>query len=561
MSKLISERNTDSLITTYKKDSMLSKLFEVFSITAEGSYVYLCNIKNDFSRWSKEAVDFFDLPNEYMYNAGAIWEEHIHPDDREQYRKDIDAIFSGSSNSHNMRYRAKARDGSYVLCSCRGLVFDDDDGIPTYFAGTITNHGYQSNIDAITNLKNIYSYFEEFSNSSMFGFTVSLFGISNFSDLNNIYGYEVGNHLLKVFSEYLENTFNNIDQIYRMEGTKFLILSKNYTIQDMNDLFEKMKEELRLGLSVDNLKLSLFIGGSCLYVSSKTVGAHTIYSCLKSSYYESINLKQGDFAIFEKDLDGNLNERLEQLNTIRDSIVKDFEGFFLCYQPIVDSKTEELVGVEALIRWKNDKYGLVPPINFIPILEKDSSFSQLGDWIIHTALKEMKPLLEKYPNLEVNINLSYTQLEKKEFINTIEKIITQVNFPKKNLCLEITERCRLLDIDLLNNFTKSLRNEGIRFALDDFGTGFSSFSVLKNINVDIVKIDRAFIKNICDSNPDKIIVNSISKLCQEFNIDLCIEGVETNEIKEYLKQIYVTCFQGYLFSKPLTKEEFYNKYL
>ncbi|SER51293.1 EAL domain-containing protein [Lachnobacterium bovis] len=561
MSKLISERNTDSLITTYKKDSMLSKLFEVFSITAEGSYVYLCNIKNDFSRWSKEAVDFFDLPNEYMYNAGAIWEEHIHPDDREQYRKDIDAIFSGSSNSHNMRYRAKARDGSYVLCSCRGLVFDDDDGIPTYFAGTITNHGYQSNIDAITNLKNIYSYFEEFSNSSMFGFTVSLFGISNFSDLNNIYGYEVGNHLLKVFSEYLENTFNNIDQIYRMEGTKFLILSKNYTIQDMNDLFEKMKEELRLGLSVDNLKLSLFIGGSCLYVSSKTVGAHTIYSCLKSSYYESINLKQGDFAIFEKDLDGNLNERLEQLNTIRDSIVKDFEGFFLCYQPIVDSKTEELVGVEALIRWKNDKYGLVPPIYFIPILEKDSSFSQLGDWIIHTALKEMKPLLEKYPNLEVNINLSYTQLEKKEFINTIEKIITQVNFPKKNLCLEITERCRLLDIDLLNNFTKSLRNEGIRFALDDFGTGFSSFSVLKNINVDIVKIDRAFIKNICDSNPDKIIVNSISKLCQEFNIDLCIEGVETNEIKEYLKQIYVTCFQGYLFSKPLTKEEFYNKYL
>lgn len=560
MMKTFSDSNSESLITTYQKDNMLSKLFEVFSITAEGSYVYLCNIKEDFSRWSKDAVDFFGLPNEYMYNAGSIWEKHIHPNDRKKYHQEIDSIFNGTSRNHNMKYRAKNKDGLYVLCSCRGIVFNDENNEPAYFAGTITNYSYKSNIDSITSLNNLYCFFDNFRNSSLYGYTVSLFGISNFADLNNIYGYDVGNQILRTFSEYIEKTFDNIDHIYRMEGTKFIVLSKDHTIQDITDIYEKMQVTLRNGIYVDRLKLPLFIGGSCLYVSSKTVGAHTVYTCLKDSYHESIHLRQGDFVIFKDDLNSNINERLEQLNTIRNSIADNFKGFFLCYQPIVDSKTTKLTGVEALIRWKDDKYGLVPPNNFIPILEKDSSFSQLGDWILKTAMSDMQPLLLDYPDLEVNINLSYTQLEKNDFVENIEKIISQTNFPKKNLCLEITERCRLLDTDLLRNFTEVLSKQNIKFALDDFGTGFSSFNVLKNIKIDIIKIDRDFVKNILTSKSDKIIVNSISKLCKEFEFDLCIEGIETPEIMDFLRKIYVTNFQGYLFSKPLTKEEFYKKY-
>jgi PAS domain-containing protein len=146
---------------TPKEKKRLDGLFEAFSVVAEGRYVYLCDMQRDVSRWSEKAVEYFDLPDVYMENAGNIWAERIHPDDRENYLKSIREIFEGNSASHDMQYRARAKDNTYAVCTCRGVIIRDDDGKPLYFGGAIQNHGLMSYIDTVTGLRSLYGFFDD----------------------------------------------------------------------------------------------------------------------------------------------------------------------------------------------------------------------------------------------------------------------------------------------------------------------------------------------------------------------------------------------------------------
>ena len=169
----------------------LDRLFEAFSIVAEGTYVYICDMRYDVSRWSTSAVVAFGLPGEYMYAAGEIWEEKIHPDDKEVYRKGIGDIFEGKSSGHDMQYRALNINGTYDVCTCRGTVLLDDNDEPNYFVGVIRNHGIQSHVDTLTGLRNQYGMMEDLqyniSNHTEMRFT--MVGISHFSEFNEVYGY------------------------------------------------------------------------------------------------------------------------------------------------------------------------------------------------------------------------------------------------------------------------------------------------------------------------------------------------------------------------------------
>ncbi|MBQ8924620.1 MAG: PAS domain-containing protein, partial [Lachnospiraceae bacterium] len=170
-----------------ERQRKLDELFEAFTVVAEGAYVYLCDMSEDVSRWSKSAVNYFGLPSEYMENAGGIWEEHIHSDDRDDYHHSIDMIFSGKDSGHDMQYRAKTRDGNYVVCTCRGVVLRDAEGNPAYFGGAIKNHGIKSYVDTVTGLRSLYGFFEDLraifwkKDKSI----ILQLGISGFSNLND----------------------------------------------------------------------------------------------------------------------------------------------------------------------------------------------------------------------------------------------------------------------------------------------------------------------------------------------------------------------------------------
>ena len=534
----------------------LDELFEAFSVIAEGAYVYLCDMKLDFSRWSKDAVDFFDMPGEYMHKAGYIWEHRVHKDDREAYKKSLNDVFSGKDTRLDIQYRAMDRMGEYVACTGKGVVLKDKDGAFEYFAGSIKNHGILSHLDSVTGLRNQYGFFEDLKilMDKRTKAVILLCGLSKFSQVNEAYGYDFGNRVLQMFATLMRYSIGNSGSVYRMDGTKFAVISKVMTESQVEMNYRAMQIKLRGDFYVDGRRQNLVLNGGSLVVDNFEVSDKTIYSCLSFAYNESKNRHQGDFVEFHNELNDDNRNALEKINVIRDSVLDGCKGFYLCYQPIVNAQSEKLVGMEALIRWKNETYGVVPPDSFIPILEQDMLFPELGKWILRQAMSDGVLLLNKYPDFRMNVNLSYAQLEKKDFGDLVERLLDETGFPAKNLCLEITERCRLLDLDELKSVIVRLRNLGIRFALDDFGTGFSSLSILKALPVDVVKIDRAFVKDIEIDIKDQMTVKHVSELASVYGSDVCAEGIETIGMRDYLRQYSVNTLQGYLYSKPVTFE-------
>ena len=198
---------------------------------------------------------------------------------------------------------------------------------------------------------------------------------------------------------------------------------------------------------------------------------------------------------------------------------------------------------------------MVPPDQFIPVLESDPLFPELGEWIIRESVLAAKQILTAYPGFVINVNLSYSQLEKPDFVDMVFRILNEVGFPAGHLCLEVTERCRLLDTELLKNAAVNLKSRGILVALDDFGTGFSSVGILKEIPFDTIKIDRSFVLKIEESETDRKLIRSVTDLASIFGSKVCVEGVETAGMRDILRSFHVGSFQGYYYAKPLPPEE------
>ena len=540
------------------RKNRLDSMFEAFSIVAEGTYVFLCDMEYDYSRWSRSAVSAFGLPGEYMHAAGDIWEEHIHPEDRDAYHAGIAAIFSGSASGHDMQYRAKRTNGKYDVCTCRGVVIRDGDGTPLYFGGAIRNHGIQGHIDTLTGLRNQYGFFEDLRNnlSRSTEIRICMVGIGKFTEVNEVYGYRFGNRILQRFGRVLFEYVGNSGDVYRLDGTKFAIISSTLSSREIRELYEAARTYFRKGFSVEDKLIILELSAGMLSIDNFEIDDQTAYGCLKFAYDRSKIRNQGDLIEFYNDLSENNKQRLEKLFAIRGSIMHGYEGFYLMYQPVMDAHNEKLSGAEALLRWRNDEYGMVPPDNFIPLLERDPLFPSLGRWILRRALLDAKRVLKSYPDFIVNINLAYTQLERTDFLDMVKDTLRQVDFPPERLCLEITERCRLLDVELLKNIVVHLRSMGIRIALDDFGTGFSSIGLIKNLPFDTIKIDKSFVLRIEADEKERRLMEHFTSMAATFGAQICVEGVETAGMRDILQKYHVKSFQGFYYTEPLEIDGF-----
>ncbi len=267
------------------------------------------------------------------------------------------------------------------------------------------------------------------------------------------------------------------------------------------------------------------------------------------------------FSIFDTDTMDHGRRNLELLETLRHSVLNGCRGFYLNYQPIVSVEDETIIGMEALLRWKNDRFGEVPPGFFIRWLENDACFYELGNWILERALTEGKPIIEKWKDFVINVNIAYPQMERVGFIEALSSILEKVEFPPENLCIELTERCRTLEQNFLTQQIKQIKDMGIKVALDDFGTGFSSLDVLSYLPVDTLKIDRGFVAGISEKVANQVIVRSVAQCANELGVKVCVEGIEDRELADFLKPYGPGSYQGYYFSRPISIEKLKEKYM
>ncbi|WP_175548381.1 putative bifunctional diguanylate cyclase/phosphodiesterase [Lutispora thermophila] len=231
------------------------------------------------------------------------------------------------------------------------------------------------------------------------------------------------------------------------------------------------------------------------------------------------------------------------------------EELFLCYQPIINTMTKRIAGVEALIRWKHPNQGIISPLQFIPVAEETRLIIPIGLWVLRTASSKLKEWHENgFADISLSVNVSAIQLQQPDFGEAVIKILYETGMFPEYLELEITESLLLESSLIAANNLSYLNKQGVRITIDDFGTGYNSLKYIQELDVSSFKIDRTFIYNIGDK-VNKAIIDAIIKLGHDINIEIIGEGVETKEQYDYLKKKRCHKVQGYYFSKPLLPEE------
>ena len=538
-----------------------SRMFDGFAATSSRRYVYLCNMQTGVSRWSKKAFEYFDIPGEYFINAGEIWGSLIHPDDREVYFRDIEDVFAGRKDRHDLEYKVKNRKGEYVICSCRGVVMKGENGEPDLFIGTITNHGIADLIDAVTNLNNIHSFWDYIKKTKVKNekITVLLVGIRNFSDINSVYGYDFGDKVLRNVGELLDSICKDRGRLFRMDGSRFSICFTDTDNETVTEVYEEIRNTFVKGVLTEDIRLALYSAGGAVVFGSDyedgVVQTSARYA-LQQSKYE----RGGDLVFFNREMYLNNQKNLELIEQIRHSISDDFSGFYLCYQPIVSATEEQVIGAEALLRWRKEPFGEVPPGIFIPWLENDPSFYKLGNWVIKTAMTEMLPMIVKNSDFLLSVNVAYPQLSRTGFAADVLRMMDDVGYPSRNLCLELTERCRQLETSFLKSVMEKMRESGVRFAIDDFGTGFSSLNLLGEIPIDSLKIDRGFVAGIEHSKANQAVVQAVTNCATDLGVHVCMEGLEERKTIDFVKRYALYSYQGYYYSRPICLADFMKQY-
>jgi len=244
-------------------------------------------------------------------------------------------------------------------------------------------------------------------------------------------------------------------------------------------------------------------------------------------------------------------ERFDLVNGLREAIHSG--QLVLMFQPQIQVASEEVVGVETLVRWEHPTRGLVSPNEFIAVAEETGMMVPLGEWVLRTACMAAVGWTD-LPNARVAVNISGRQLDQEDFPDRVARILEETGLPARRLEVELTESLAASDSALRT--LGRLREMGVRAAIDDFGTGYSSLTLLKRLNVDMLKIDQSFVRGAAVTDPDAVILEAIIHMARGLGLDVLAEGVETLEEMDSLSQRGCTLMQGYLFSKPVPRQDF-----
>ncbi len=389
--------------------------------------------------------------------------------------------------------------------------------------------------------------------------------VDDFREINNQYGHAEADQCIRYVATVLENTVPGI--VGRSSGDSFVFcveqVENTEQIRKLSALIlDKLNEGYFSHMANCQIPLPSSIGVAV------DAGRRMSFSSLMyqgaEALYQAKGKGKNTYHIISREEMGSAygsNERvLALLQALRRSIEDGCRGFYLCYQPLIHATNNRVIGAESLLRWNSEAFGEVSPGIFIPLIEDDACFYNLGNWILRQSLLEMRDMLKTDPDFRIHVNVSYSQLVRREFRDSVMDILRETGFPSRNLCLELTERCRALDLDYLKEVMTFFHAQGISIALDDFGTGFSSLNLLRQLPVDNIKIDQSFVANVRGNAADQAIVRSVIQCAESIDVEVCAEGVETDQIREYLLRYPQLVHQGFLYSRPVRLAQFEKYY-
>ncbi|WP_372999095.1 EAL domain-containing protein [Sulfurimonas sp.] len=385
--------------------------------------------------------------------------------------------------------------------------------------------------------------------------------LDHFKQINDSLGHEIGDKVLQVTADRLKNNIRKEDTLSRLGGDEFTLIVEELNIaKDVSVLAQKIIEDLEKPIHIDThtLYISSSIGIS-IYPNDDT-DAKNLLKYADSAMYKAKEEGRNNFQFYSSEMTELAFEHLAMEVSLRQALAN--EEFVVHYQPQINGSDNSLIGMEALIRWNHPTLGMVPPYKFIPIAEKNGLIIQIDQWVMRSAMTQLSSWYKEGLNPGVlSMNLAIKQLQKKDFIEVMRSLLEETRCKPEWIELEVTEGQIMTNPEEAIKILNQISDMGIELAIDDFGTGYSSLSYLKKLPLDKLKIDRSFIKDLPDDDEDIGITKSVIALSKSLNLKVIAEGVETKEQKDFLVENGCHNIQGYFYSKPISADEIYERFL
>jgi len=509
----------------------------------KGEPQFICDTRKDI-RWSQEGFQSFAE----TFGIDACWSMPIRGNEN---------FIIGSFALSSMEKRQPHNFHKKLLETCAGIV-----AIILNREAEEEKLHHMAHYDELTQLPNRILFSDRFTQAAAHSkrtntlLAVCFLDLDNFKPVNDNHGHKVGDKLLVEVASRIKQTIREEDTVSRQGGDEFtLLLGEITSIAQCGEVIERIIKALAQPYLIDKLTLTISASiGTSIYPLEDVDLDTLIRHADQAMYLAKLSGKNQQRLFSASDHEHTINTQGKQHEIKQALAHKEFQLYF---QPKVNMKTGEVFGSEALIRWIHPEKGLIPPLDFLPLIEGTELEIQIGGWVINEALQQLHDWQQQGIQLEVSINVSSHHLQSQVFFDQLNEALDKYpDVNSQSLQLEILESSSLGDIGAISGIIQSCQNVlGVKVALDDFGTGYSSLTHMKNLSANTIKIDQTFVRDLLDDPNDYSIIDGVIGLAKAFNREVIAEGVETTNHGLMLLTMGCNEAQGYGISRPLTAND------
>ena len=535
-----------------EKSQIFQEMISRISKLSQDSYLMVTDMQHNLTFVPESTAEFLGIPSGWCEDGYKIvLEKSVHPYDCPEYTEEMKKRLRGI-NLENDLYIRMGKDKKYVKTQ---IITDMilEQGKNRYFIVLLRNQNVIPEIDPLTDLYGQVKFEKDIVDYIQQGRKVAVLEIEidHMNDINILYGTNYSDRIQKVLAYRFIYMMDADKAVYRMGNSNYAFILRDASREEAAAFLEKIRARLEESVVLENNHFDLKIYASGIILDHYEGEISTVQSKLEYVLGKMRTRRDHKLMFFNDLVQINGDVDLDLMKVIHQSVLNQCDGFYVEYQPVVHAQTGEIVGAEALVRWKKEPYGIVPPGMFIDWLESNPCMYDLGNFVLKQALTDAVEFRKSNPDFFINVNMSAKQLERKTFCGVVMALLKETGFPAGQLCLELTERCRSMPVSVMEEKLLYLKQHGVRLAMDDYGTGSASSSVLLQTPMDEIKIDMSFIRGITDNQTKQALVRSMVDFANKADLKSCLEGVEDEKLQNYLRSFGATWFQGYYYSRPV----------
>lgn len=535
-----------------EKSQIFQEMISRISKLSQDSYLMVTDMQHNLTFVPESTAEFLGIPSGWCEDGYKIvLEKSVHPYDCPEYTEEMKKRLRGI-NLENDLYIRMGKNKKYVMTQ---IITDMilEQGKNRYFIVLLRNQNVIPEIDPLTDLYGQVKFEKDIVDYIQQGRKIAVLEIEidHMNDINILYGTNYSDRIQKVLAYRFIYMMDADKAVYRMGNSNYAFILRDASREDAAAFLEKIRARLEESVVLENNHFDLKIYASGIILDHYEGEISTVQSKLEYVLGKMRTRRDHKLMFFNDLVQINGDVDLDLMKVIHQSVLNQCDGFYVEYQPVVHAQTGEIVGAEALVRWKKEPYGIVPPGMFIDWLESNPCMYDLGNFVLKQALTDAVEFRKSNPDFFINVNMSAKQLERKTFCGVVMALLKETGFPAGQLCLELTERCRSMPVSVMEEKLLYLKQHGVRLAMDDYGTGSASSSVLLQTPMDEIKIDMSFIRGITDNQTKQALVRSMVDFANKADLKSCLEGVEDEKLQNYLRSFGATWFQGYYYSRPV----------